>query len=426
MTKKTILVIMALVLITAVLAGCPAENTKNFTPVEKPAGSTIVDNGGVAVGYGEYTYFVNGSSDATADNTYNQVVTGAVCRVKTEDIGKDDAVIEVVVPKIFYKGNAESTGLFAFGDRIYFTTPGVEKNNNGELKEGELSIISAKVTGEDVKIHVTISSNSAPVYFFTGENAVTAVYLVDSKLYSLNLSSGKPVELADNVTAVKGDSQAVYALQSITYKDSQDEEQTRKYNNVLKYTLGATEVSTILKGAKEDNAHGIEITYALISVYGGKLYYTATNTYVAFSGTFVYDGAEKRLSANTQSSFLPYKDGILMLSNSFVCYIVYDETTGAVSSTKLIYTSAFTPVKIDGDTVYYTNSNKLYKAVIKEGEIVEGKVLTSSSMTDSNLSFDIMDGAVFFIESSNKKMTRAIINDKDEVEETTLEYTKED
>lgn len=424
MTKKTILIVIALVLMTTVLAACPSENTGSFKPVEMPAKSTIADNGGVAVVYGEYTYFVNGSSDAASDNTYNKVVTGAVCRVKTEEIGSEDAVFEIVVPKIFYKGNADSTGLFASGDRIYFTTPGVEKNNNGEFKSGELSIISAKVTGEDVKIHVTISSNTAPVFFFEKNGTVSAVYYVDSKLYSVDLSTNKPVVVAENVTAVKADSEAVYALQKLTYKDSKDKEQTRKYNDVLKYVVGDKEATAVLKGAAADNSHSVDITYTLVRVDAGKLYYTAASTNVGFAGTFVFDGKEKRLSANAQSSFLPYKDGILMLNDSFVCYVVYDEATGAVSSEKLIYTSSFTPVKVDGDVVYYTNSNKLYKAVIEEGKIAEPVALTSSSMSDTNLSFDIIGDSVFFIESSGKKMTRAILGEKDKIEETTLQYTK--
>ena len=74
--------------------------------------------------------------------------------------------------------------------------------------------------------------------------------------------------------------------------------------------------------------------------------------------------------------------------------------------------------------VYYTNSNKLYKAVIEEGKIAEPVALTSSSMSDTNLSFDIIGDSVFFIESSGKKMTRAILGEKDKIEETTLQYTK--
>lgn len=424
MTKKTILIIMALVLMLATFTACTDNSIREFKPVEMPQDKTIVDNGGVAVQCGEYTYFANGSVEATEDNTYGKVEAGSICRILTADIGKEDAKIELVVPKIFYKGNADSTGLYIFGDRIYFTTPGVEKNNNGELKSGELSVISAKLTGEDVKIHFTFGSNENAVFFMENGSDLHAVYMYSGNLYNVNLTTNKSVKVAENITAVKGDANAVYALQKITYTDSKDNEQSREYNNVLKYTVGDSEAQVVLKGAEADNDHKVDLTYALVRVDNGKLYYTATNSYVGYAGTFCLDGSKEiRLSANSNTSFLPYKDGILMLNGSFICYIVYDENTGNVTAEKLVYASSFTPVKLDGDTLYFSNSNKLYKATIKEGEIDEEPiVLTTSSMSDSKLSFDIIGDAVFFIESSNKKMTHAVIDEDDKIVETTLAF----
>ncbi|MBQ3066948.1 MAG: hypothetical protein IJD18_02860, partial [Clostridia bacterium] len=85
--SKTIVILVAmLMLATLVLTACnPVEP---FTPVEMPEAGQVTGNGGIAVGYGDWIYYVNGyQSSYTADNTHNGVVrTGSIVRIKKADI----------------------------------------------------------------------------------------------------------------------------------------------------------------------------------------------------------------------------------------------------------------------------------------------------------------------------------------------------
>ena len=90
--KKSVLICLALVLVITclVLVGC--SNTSNKQdPVETTKSDTIESNGGMAVKYGDYIYFINGYSGVSTLNTYGDVTLGALCRVTLKD-GKPDYI----------------------------------------------------------------------------------------------------------------------------------------------------------------------------------------------------------------------------------------------------------------------------------------------------------------------------------------------
>ena len=142
-TKKSFILVFAL-LACAILVFAACNPTNTFTPVELPASAEAVGNGGIAVRYGEWIYYVNGyQSSATADNSYtNDIRTGAIVRVKAADLDdiikindqdlstskKAEAIkkavaekTQMVVPNFYYTGNTSATavnGINIFGDRI--------------------------------------------------------------------------------------------------------------------------------------------------------------------------------------------------------------------------------------------------------------------------------------------------------------------
>lgn len=69
-TKKPLILLVALVLCATLLfAACNPANA--FVPVEIPAEAQVEGNGGIAVKYGDWIYYVNGyESSATANNAY--------------------------------------------------------------------------------------------------------------------------------------------------------------------------------------------------------------------------------------------------------------------------------------------------------------------------------------------------------------------
>lgn len=153
--NKAIVIIAAVCLcLVFVLSACTSTST--FKAVATEAGE-VSGNGGSAVRYGKYIFYVNGyQSDATAANTYdNSIRVGQIVRIavsdleeaieKTKQNNKSSSVISseisafiaekatVVVPNFYYSNNTTETGLngiYIFDGRLYYTTP------NDELTAG--------------------------------------------------------------------------------------------------------------------------------------------------------------------------------------------------------------------------------------------------------------------------------------------------
>lgn len=434
MTKKVVFILLAVCLLATFMA-CNGENYNSFTPVSMPSNSTVSSNGGLVVIVGEYTYFINGYSAATADNTYNNVVTGAICRIKTSDIEKlnDDELTdnakqdlyEIVVPKIVYQANSAASGLYVKGERIYFTTPNVEKDNSGAVKNSELVIMSAKLDGSDVKIHHTASANTMAVNFLENDGNLYAAYLLDSKLQCVNITENKAVEeIADDISSVYVSENTIFALQTVNYKNAQGDETAENFNRICSYKPGE-ELTTILSG--DTAVEGMDdIVYTLYRAVDGKLYFTATGASKAYAGVFVYEnGSVRRLLETSEASFYNYENGLLVLKSNFVTYVSYN--ANELVSEKLLYTTTWVPFKVIGSIHYYTANSILYKVDFAEGDINrEATALNSTTMTNTNFTYDIIGDEVYFIGSSDSLLYRATINEDGEIVQTLINVAVND
>lgn len=432
MTKKLVLILLAVCAVLC-LTGCQTENYNNFTPVSMPSDLTVESNGGVVVRVGEYTYFMNGYSSNSSSNFYNEVVTGAICRIKTEDIDKlndedftdahKQALYEIVVPKLIYQANSYSSGLYVKGDRIYFTTPNIEKDNTGTAKTSELVIMSAKLDGSNVKIHHTIAANTMAVNYIETNNTIYAVYVYENVIKCVNLNTNEVTEAGEDIAASYTDGTTVYALQTVYYTNVSGDEVEDKFNRICTFTPGG-EFTVVLSGDTE--VEGVnDIKYTLTRAADGKLFYTATGSNEAYAGTFVLEnGTARRLTEASNLTYYHYKNGIVLLSDSWVVYAWYED--GTLCTEKLLYTSSFTPYKIIGDVLYYTSSSILYKVDLSEGDLNRtATALNSTTMTSSNFTYDIIGDEIFFIGSSDSLLRRAVINEDGEIVETLINLTED-
>ena len=90
-----------------------------------PAKST----GCFAVTKGVYVYFINGVQSNTADNAYGEPEKGAIYRISTENFAKHSyAEVDCVVPHVAFNFDYD-TGLFIYGNYIYFATPSVNRDS---------------------------------------------------------------------------------------------------------------------------------------------------------------------------------------------------------------------------------------------------------------------------------------------------------
>lgn len=198
----------------------------------------VVSNGGFAVEKGNYIYFINGKQSNTADNTYGDVVQGAIMRIGKGDLSaRNYYKAEVVVPEIVHSGNT-SAGIFVYGDYIYYSTPSANKNSDGEIQNSDIVFKRAKLDGTEVMKSgfATYTDNSIEYRFVLGEDKVVyLLYVATSEnlygtsctnIHSVNTETGEDKLIAYNVKSVTFDKNdvtnpRVYYTMSVTdYKYS--------------------------------------------------------------------------------------------------------------------------------------------------------------------------------------------------------------
>ena len=130
--KLALIVLVVAVAATAVLAAC-----QDYT--WGPVGTTDPEagNGSVAVAQGNTVYFVNGKGDTSSitepeNNWFGQA--GYKGSIMKGTLAADGSVkdVAVVVPKMFYNGQAEG-GLYVFGNWIYYTSPSTDTQSDGTV-----------------------------------------------------------------------------------------------------------------------------------------------------------------------------------------------------------------------------------------------------------------------------------------------------
>ena len=113
------------------MAGCNEGNYKGDKLDYVSSETDGVSNGGFVVEKDNYVYFINGAEDYTASNKYGEVTKGALMRIAKSDL--DDSKYqnaEVVVPMLFVAQNFNS-GIYIYGDYVYYATPTTDKNLSG-------------------------------------------------------------------------------------------------------------------------------------------------------------------------------------------------------------------------------------------------------------------------------------------------------
>lgn len=433
--KKFIILLVAMLMCLAVVfAAC---GKAVFTPVEPPADGDVDSNGGIAVRYGEWLYYVNGyTSNVSADNTYTDDVKdapriGSVVRIRLSDIEKlfeinddkdlsstdkskkiasavrgdekeDLAIVgaETVIPKIYYSGNATTTqftGIYIFNKRIYVTTPSDELTPNGDPLTNQLVLMSFKLDGSDPQSHYTFTSNSAQIWLTNKNNKVIATYVMDSILHTLDVESGKDTivslendpnpEIKNTVSSVNWDttkgSEAVYFLD--------------KFGSVCKLVVGETKYQEIVKNTDysvhdhdgEKQIEAGDTTYTIKFVNNGMVYYTMA-TGVTPDNVVLYwatDAENNRFTAlpTNSVSVNAWKEDKLIVTDSYksgnktfysICIV-----DGKTYESKPILEygendSSITINKIEGDNLYYTADGISYVLDLTKAEkLAEGEYL---------------------------------------------------
>ncbi|MDE6059763.1 MAG: hypothetical protein K2G44_06980 [Clostridia bacterium] len=251
---------------------------KGIDPITPDTSTGVTSNGGFVVATDKYYYFINGQQDYSADNTYGDVVKGALMRVSKEDVQKKENNAETVVPSLMVAGDT-SAGIFIYGERIYYATPNNVKSTTGEIENDYLDFKSVKTDGTGITDILRLSNKDTKYRFVEVGDTVYLVYVDGTDLHSYNTAANTDTVLVKGGTYVFNDTDKsdpyIYYTMSVSDKLDSNNPVSYKYNQIYRVCADATE-----------DPYGYEWDKEWLDEHNGEA------PYVNF-GTLVLDGISK-------------------------------------------------------------------------------------------------------------------------------------
>lgn len=325
----------------------------------------VTSQGGWVVKKGDWVYFINGQPAGTAsaseeteeasaaiyENTFGEVNKGALMRIKESDLNAgnyDNA--ETVVPLIVTGENYES-GIYIYGDYVYYATPTTAKDLSGNQQGGYVDFKRSKLDGsKTMKGYYFRSSDSTAKYRYVEVGGVVYCMYVDgSDLRSYNTETGKDVLLVkggSSYTFNENDQSDpyVYYTMSVTVGIDSQAPVAQDYNQLYRVRADATASLSVSKGT------------ATISVSGGEG--DSYNRNYEFDADYLEEEDKKDetddFSQNDIEDY-PYVNlGRLVLDGVGGGSVITQFNQQGTEPSVEKYT--YSPVKYDNDGIYYTRS----------------------------------------------------------------------
>lgn len=367
-TKKLLSVVAAATILASTFAVTACGDNKLNEKVDAPATDAVVSsNGGFAVEKGDYVYFINGSEAYTADNKFGEVVKGSLMCITKTDLaaGKYDSA-KVVVPALVGSQNFE-TGIYIFGDYVYYATPTTDKNIHGEVENSWIDFKRAKLDGTETMsgYYFRLSSNSSNFRFVEVDGVVYCLYEESSALKSFNTKTKETTVLVKGAGTFYYNEKdpvdpTVYYTMSVSNDIDSDRKVTASYNQI--YSVRADATATV--NAKEASYTVTDgRTYDFDEAYMKKVNEdakkTANDNNTDYKATYDFDDYSTYPYVNLGSLVI---DGV-----GSMCKVHYGE------GVKLPYSNStqtndelqgykYTIARYDNGGVYYTrgDGSKLY------------------------------------------------------------------
>ena len=423
MSKKMLIVIALLLLFVFVFAACQKTEYPFDALKDGPAeNDAIRSNGGVYVEKGEWSYFVNGVDSNINHNEWGREHLGSLFRVKTSQLGKEDANIEVVVPKIIYTNELGSFGFRIYGNNIYYSTPNSEKNAGGNVQYNKTDIMSAKLDGTSTKKLYTLEDNTIP--FFAGEvaNKPYIFWLAGSELHCYDVGAAQDVVITDEIKDHKFDRDNARIFYTITpnYKNSADQDVDYKYNELYCFVPGSEAV--LLKTGKNVdesvNQKGTNHnTITMVYVDNDFVWYTQKNN---FSGEvnerkikISNPTIDTIVSLAPNTNYIAYENGssnILIVLDSTTLRLRSYDSNGNIEESKCVNLAydvvsdgfKFEYLSTNKGSLYYSASGLLYTIEIGT-EAKKPTVVIKGESGNSWIAFDFVerDGTVYVINNNS-------------------------
>lgn len=264
--KNILVCATAAVLATGSIAFAACEEP--FTPLagdDYKSAEAAISNGGFAVEYGKYVYFINGATTHEDDNAFGTPVKGALMRISVDDLKKGKNEAQIVVPSLIVSADY-TAGFFIYNDRVYYATPNNVKSMSGEIESDWLDFKSASLNGSDVQDYFRLSDNATVFRFVQTEGDKTVYLLYNGKkpndndgttgIQSYNTAAKTCTTIAEGASAYVFNSldktdPYVYYTMPVKERIDTDSPTTRDYNQIYRACANVTEAPYSYEWDKE-------------------------------------------------------------------------------------------------------------------------------------------------------------------------------
>ena len=360
-TKKLLSFVAAATMLTSTLAATACGGSYNGTKLDGYVSeATVASNGGFAVEKGEYVYFINGAEEYTADNTYGDVVKGALMRIKKADLATNPAAAEVVVPTLVGSQNFNA-GLYIYGDYVYYATPTTDKNIQGVVENSWIDFKRAKLDGTDTMkgYFFRLSSNTASFRYVQEGDTVYCLYEEDGALKSYNTTTGKTSILVKGAGTYYYDQKDVtnpnvYYTMSVTYDLDSDKAVGATYNQIYKVnasataTVNASEASYTVTGGRT-----YDFDKAYLEKQNDEAKKAADSSGTDYEATYVFDDYSTYPYVNLGTLVL---DGIGSACEELTQFNDVTNIADVQANAGELQGYKYTIQRYENDGVYYTRS----------------------------------------------------------------------
>lgn len=186
MKNRALIVVVCLIMSIFLFSAC-TENLNQKAIAGDYSNKEVTSNGGLAVTYGKYLYFINGQAEEDAGNIFGKVIKGAIMRVELGEDGPVLSSLTTIVPKKVYSIDAKYGGIYIYNDYIYYSTTGLKRDSKGDFKTSEKVVMRTKIDGTKTQVIAEFSSHDIPYKVVNN----SMVYIKDSNIYRINLNDKK-------------------------------------------------------------------------------------------------------------------------------------------------------------------------------------------------------------------------------------------
>ncbi len=253
--RKFLILLLTFILATMVFTGC---SNDSVSPLENTGGEIVKDgNGSFLVEKGDYIYFINGKSSTTSNNDFGTPNKGSLVRMKKSDLSDiENAKVETVLPKIMLT-NSYKTGVYMYGDYVYYATPSTVKDKQGNVKNSETEFNKLNLKTGKVGEAIAYSTSNSVEYRYVERN--NKVYLtftftktedsVENKYFKVyNATDNKLVYTSkayNEMLMAEDNSESIYFT---TYSQGIKEDEKATFQDVYRYNVGDSKETLVVSG----------------------------------------------------------------------------------------------------------------------------------------------------------------------------------